>query len=388
MIITRNQGDLQVAEDNFKTVTSAMDRLINHARESGIAPNDSRTMRLYTTNEVCQMIGKSTTSLYNCENQGIIDKPELNEKGRRLGYSLRDVNKLRAHFLQKPEGANSESRLGITTAIYNFKGGVGKTTTAVCFAQYLAFQGYKTLLVDMDSQASSTAMFGYSPDEDIDENETVLPYTLYAEKDSLDYAVRKTHIDGLFLIPANQQLSSSEFEAASQISGSTKEESLDFFQRLKDGINSVKDNFDFIIIDAPPSLGIIGIQTLIAVDNIVIPCPPRMLDFVSTRQFLETATEYVGKIESDKRFNSIKVMASMYDRKNEKARDFMPLMEAVLDKHMYTNAMLHSEAIDNSTAVFETPWEAKKLDKRIIGNMTSLFNEICSELLVRNANNA
>lgn len=372
-------------EGNFQTVTSAMDCLIKHARESGIAPNTIRTMRLYTTNEVCRIIGKSTTSLYNCENRGVINKPELNDKGRRKGYTLKDINILREHFLIKPKGIKTDKvKLGIVSAIYNFKGGVGKTTTAVCLAQYLAMQGYKTLLVDMDSQGSTTAMFGYSPDEDIEEHETVLPFTLYGEQDTLDYAVRETHIDGLYLIPANQHLSSSEFEAASQISGSTKEAALDFFRRLKDGIDTIKDKFDFIIIDAPPSLGIIGIQTLIAVDNIVIPCPPRMLDFVSTRQFLKTATEYVGKIDELKRFNSIKVMASMYDRKNEKARDFMPLMEAVLNRHMYSNAMLHSEAIDNSTAVFETPWEAEKLDKRIIENMTALFNEISTELLKRN----
>lgn len=368
----------------------AMDRLIKHAREGGIAPNTSRELKLYSTKEVCSMIGKSTTSLYNAETQGVISKPEINQdNGRRVGYSLSDINKLREHFSIRPSAVKklSDKRLGISAAIYNFKGGVGKTTTSVCLAQHLAIQGYKVLLVDMDSQASTTSLFGYIPDEDIDADDTVLPYTLYSEKSSLDYAVRKTHFDGLYLIPANQHLSSSEFEAASQIAGGGRESALEYFNRLRDGIDTIRKDFDFVLVDAPPSLGIIGIQTLLSVDNIIIPCPPRMLDFVSTRMFLQTATEYVGNIASDKIFNSIKVMVSMFDRRNEKSREFVEVMEAVIGNHMYSNMMLHSESIDNSTAVFQTPWEAEKPDKRITDNMRSVFNEICTDLIKRNLTN-
>ena len=156
---------------------------------------------------------------------------------------------------------------------------------------------------------------------------------------------------------------------------------------MKDGIDTIKDEFDFIFVDAPPSLGIIGIQTLLSVDNIIIPCPPRMLDFVSTRQFLETATQYVTRVAEDKTFNSIKVMASMYDRRNTMSREFMEVMNSVLGTHMYANQMLHSESIDNSSAVFQTPWEAEKPDKRITDNMRSLFNEVINDLTLRNGNN-
>lgn len=374
-------------DTNLEDVKHAMDVLIKHAREGGIAPHSSRKMRLYSTNEVCQMIGKSTTSLYNAEVHGVIEKPEINpENGRRVGYTLSDINTLRAHFGITPRGKpkGSSKRLGITTAVYNFKGGVGKTTTAVCMGQYLAILGYKVLLVDMDSQASTTSLFGYIPDEDITAEETVLPFTLWEEKSSLAYAVRETHVDNLYLIPANQHLSSSEFEAASQITSGSHGAALDFFNRLKDGIDTVKDDFDFVLIDAPPSLGIIGIQTLISVDNIVIPCPPRMLDFVSTRQFLQTATEYIGRVAEHKKYNSIRVLVSMYDKRNAKSKEFMEVMDAVLADHMYENQMLHSESIDNSTAVFQTPWESDKPDKRISENMKSVFNEISSDLVMRN----
>ena len=73
----------------------------------------------------------------------------------------------------------------------------------------------------------------------------------------------------------------------------------------------------------------------------------------------------------------------MYDRRNSMAREFMEVMEAVLDSHMYSNQMLHSESIDNSSAVFQTPWESEKPDKRITENMRGLFNEIIKDLTRR-----
>lgn len=375
-------------ETSLKLVTEAMDSLISHAREQGISPHTSRKMRLFSTKEVCNMIGKTTTTLYKAEELGVISKPEINpETQRRLGYSLEQINTLREHFGVHPKEKRKEpsTPLSITTAVYNFKGGVGKTTTAVNIAQYAAIQGFKVLVIDMDSQASASALFGIIGDVDIDEDDTVLPYTLYSEHSSLDYAIKETHFDNLHIIPATQHLSSSEFQAVSQISSGTSEEALEYFQRLKDGIDTVKHKYDFVFVDAPPSLGIIGLQTLLSVDNIVIPCPPRMLDFVSTRQFLEIATEYVDRVASGKVFNSIKVMASMYDRRNTKSNEFMEVMQAVLGPHMYANNMLHSESIDNASAVFQTPWESTKPDKRITENMRKLFNEIISDLVMRNA---
>jgi len=375
-------------ENTLKQVTDAMDTLIRTAISEGIAPNERKVMRRYNTSQACQMLGKSTTTLYKCEEKGVIDKPAVDDKGRRVGYSLDDIAKLRDYFGTKPTFTpkSFQGRMGITVALYNFKGGVGKSTTAVCMAQHLAILGHKVLLIDMDSQASATAMFGYMPDIDIDADDTVLPYTLYNEQASLKYAVRETHIANLYLIPANQQLSSSEFEALPQVSGGTREEALNYFHKLQSGINTIKDQFDFVIVDAPPSLGIVGIQTLLSVDNIIIPCPARMLDFVSTRQFLETATEYVKKISDNKTFNSVKVMVSMFNQQNTKMKSFVDIMELVLGEHMYENKMLMSESIDDTFSYFKTPFELAKLkdsDKRIIHNMKVLFGEICSDLVAK-----
>ena len=374
---------------SLQHVTKAIESLISAAKQEGISPHETRNMRLYSTKEVCNMINKTTTSIYRAELLGIIDKPTVDqETGRRVGYSLEQINLLRDHFKVSPALARKKLQrpLGITTAIYNFKGGVAKTTTAVCISQYLAIQGFKVLLIDMDSQASATSLFGFIPDEEIEMEQTVLPFTLHGDRSTLDYAILKTHIDRLDLIPANQFLSSSEFEAASHLAGGGREAAIDYFLRLQDGINTVKNNYDFVFVDAPPSLGIVGIQTMLAVDNIVIPCVPRMLDFVSTKQFLQTATEYVSTIAVEKEFNTIKIMASMLDRRNNKSKQFHEVMQAVLGDYMFKNAVFHSEAIDDASSVFKTPFEIDKPDKRIVSNMKDVFNEITEELIRSNAN--
>ena len=163
-----------MSETSLKAVTNAMDLLIQQARQAGISPHSIRRMRLFSTKEVCNIIGKSTTTLYNAEESGVIEPPERDPAtGRRIGYTLEQVNILRNHFgiVPKAKRNNPNERLGITTALYNFKGGVGKTTTAVNISQYAALQGYRTLLIDMDSQASTTALFGIIADEEISENE-------------------------------------------------------------------------------------------------------------------------------------------------------------------------------------------------------------------------
>jgi cellulose biosynthesis protein BcsQ len=101
--------------------------------------------------------------------------------------------------------------------VQNFKGGVGKSTLSVHLAQYLAIKGYRAALIDCDSQASATTLFGYVPDLDLTEEDTLYPFLRHDDMESLDYALRKTHFDGLELVPANLRLFQSEYEIAARM---------------------------------------------------------------------------------------------------------------------------------------------------------------------------
>lgn len=142
-------------------------------------------------------------------------------------------------------------------AIANQKGGVGKTTTAVNLSACLAFKGKKVLVIDIDPQGNTTSGLGVDKTAvngsiyDVVINDVPLKDTLV-----------QTKIPTLFLSPSNIHLAGAEVELVSVISRET---------RLKIAISSVKKQFDFIIIDCPPSLGLLTVNSLTAADTILVP---------------------------------------------------------------------------------------------------------------------
>lgn len=187
--------------------------------------------------------------------------------------------------------------MGKIIAITNQKGGVGKTTTSVNLSSCLAYEGKKTLIIDCDPQCNATSGFGYSKE---DYNLSVYDCLINPEK--IKDAIIKTKYRNLYILPSSSDLSAAEIELAF-------EENRELF--LKKALAYVRDEFDFIIIDAPPALGMITINIMTASDSVLIPIQCEYYALEGLSQLIST----VRKIKKtyNKKIEIEGVLGTMYD---------------------------------------------------------------------------
>ena len=207
---------------------------------------------------------------------------------------------------------------GIVVAVANFKGEVSKTTTAVTLAQGLGLRGHKVLVIDMDPQGSASNLFGFL-NSDIDDDRTLLPLC-YGTEVSVDYAIQPTYWDGIDIIPASLSLYSAEFALPARQKDSAN---LEFWNVLKYGVDTARQNYDVIVIDTPPALSYLTINALLAADGLIMPIPPSTLDFTSSTQFwnlFNQLTNSLVKMQGKtKEFDFVSVLLSRVDSNDTSA---------------------------------------------------------------------
>lgn len=370
------------AVDKLAAILASSENFLQRMHELGTEPHQRKQLqRLFSPSEAAEMVGRDRTTLARAEAEiGLTDAPRNPGNNRRVGYSLEQVQAFRAHFGTLP-WRNPESDQPLVVACQNFKGGVGKSTTAVNFAHYLALKGYRVLVIDTDSQATTTALFGYMPDADLAQADTILPY-LASEQATLAYAVRKTYFPGIDLIPACLALYEAEIAIVMRVAGQpTPEQRVAFFSELKFGIQTVADKYDVIIVDSPPALGMISINVLMAADALLVPSAARMFDFSSTVQFFRLVHDYIGQIDPDKTYRWISVLTTLYDRRYESQKQFFDVMRHCFGESVFQRVFFHSSAIINSAAQFNTPYEQAKPDRQVLQMMDAVFEDVELALL-------
>lgn len=322
------------------------------------------------------MVGRDRTTLARAEPELGFESLQRNpNNNRRLGYTLEQIQAFRMHFGTLPlrDPATDQP---LTIACQNFKGGVAKSTTCINLAHFLALKGYRVLVIDTDSQATTTSMFGYMPDADIGQDDTILPY-LGGEKTTLDYAIRKTYWPNIDLIPACLSLYEAEVAIVVHVAAQQSvEQRVAFFSELKFGIQTVSSNYDVILLDSPPALGMISINVLMAADTLLVPSAARMFDFSSTVQFFRMVRNYIRQIDPGKEYRWISVLTTLFDQRYESQKQFFDVMRTCFADSVFQRVFFHSSEVLNSAAQYMGAYEKPQPNRKVLEMLDSVFGEI------------
>lgn len=210
--------------------------------------------------------------------------------------------------------------MGKSIAIFNQKGGVGKTTTNINLAACLAYKGKKVLMIDIDPQGNTTSGIGI--------RKRKLKLTLYdALIDSsmdVNKVILPTNTENLFLIPASVDLAGAEVELANLERRERK---------LKRIIDEVKDQYDYILVDCPPSLGILTLNSLTAVDSVLIPIQCEFYALEGVSQLISTIEMVKKRLNPDLYIDG--VILSMFDGRTNLSQAVVEDVRAFFGQAMY-----------------------------------------------------
>ena len=346
-----------VGLSDLETMAERAALVIDRLRDRVFAPGQAKRLELrFGIGQAARMVGRAEKTIREAEAEGRLPEPPRDpETGRRTGYGVADINRMRALFGTLPWRAADERALVL--AVQSFKGGVGKTALTCHLAQYLALEGYRVCVIDCDSQASATSLFGLNPDHDVnEETETLYPFFRHGGPQDLGYALRATYWPGIALIPANLGLYDAEYEFAARLA----RESSPVLDRLRIGIDTIRDRFDVILLDPPPALGMISLSVLRAADALLIPAPPNNIDFASTGHFLRMMVATLGELarlghQPDYRFVRI-VTTKLNETKGAHAA-IKRMMDSVFPAEMLRAVLRDSAEIDNAAANLMTVYE-------------------------------
>ncbi|MFC2164829.1 ParA family protein [Acidobacteriota bacterium] len=224
-------------------------------------------------------------------------------------------------------------------AVTNQKGGVGKTTTALNVSAALAFLGKSTLLVDTDPQANSTI----STVQDPSQYEQCLYDAMVDSTRGIEDIIVKSTIPGLDV--AISKISMAKLEPA--LLGD-----IDSHFRLKDVISPIKMKYDFVIIDTPPTLGLITLNALVASDFILIPIQSSYLSLEGTDDLLETI-EKVRRIANPS-LEIIGVLVTLHDKRTNISKDALARIKKVFGKKVFRDVISKSVKLEESPAYRES----------------------------------
>lgn len=359
--IERVSIDKTIADDSAK-LSSNLQELSARL----FSPDAQKALRRFSSTEAAKLLGVTDSYVRHLAAQEGSVSSEKTSGGRRT-FSLAEINAIR-QLLGKTKSAYLAGRRETdhlqVIAVTNFKGGSGKTTTSTHLAQYLALRGYRVLAVDLDPQASMSAMLGYQPEFDVGENETLFGAIRYDElRRSVAEVVRETYFPGLDLIPGNLELHEFEHDTPRALAERHNSDTDMFFMRVGNALTDLSDRYDVVVIDCPPTLGFLTLSALCAATAVLITVHPQMLDVASMNQFLAMTSDLLSVVKDaggNLEYDWMRYLVTRYEPNDGPQAQIVAFLRSLFGDRVLTSMMVKSTAISDAGLSKQTIYEAAR----------------------------
>jgi chromosome partitioning protein len=403
----------------FEQMAAACSKGRHDLAQRGMDDQGHKTLRLFSTWEITKYLIPVAQAHFRRVLKGNPDLPQgkTETKGGAKWFTLDEVLRLRAHFSQegsktkeyrpyRPKGQPAK-----ITAVANFKGGVGKTSTAAHLAMSAALDGYRVLLIDLDSQGSMTSIFGGRVE---DEWQTVFPLLArhYAEAAQAENQIRvsrgeppieidetlaealtitapdlvqKTHWPNIDLIGAQLNLYWAEFQIPVWRMAAR---GWKLWDALTDRLEAdgVLDDYDIVFVDTPPALGYLTINGLAAADILLVPLGASFLEFDSTGRFFDMLHSTFRSIEDSENiaaralgrdtmafeWDAVRAVLTRYDggQQAEMAALMQAYMGQTLSPHRQDFTALIGQAGESVNGIYEADYRDFNRETYVRGRQT------------------
>ncbi|MEY8828485.1 plasmid partitioning protein RepA [Sedimentitalea sp. XS_ASV28] len=343
------------------------DRL-NMLRQEQYPPDAQKGLRQFSLAEVAYYLGVTQSTIKKLHLEGKGPEPETSSSGRR-SYSAEQMLELRA-YLDK-HGRPGKRRyvpyrqpgeeLHVVSVV-NFKGGSGKTTTAAHLAQHLALKGHRVLAIDLDPQASLTALHGIQPElDDVPSLYETLRYD--DERKPISEVIRQTNFPNLDIVPASLELQEYEYDTPVALTSSDPHEGRTFFTRISKALSEVDDRYDVVVIDCPPQLGYLTLTALTASSSVIVTVHPQMLDVMSMSQFLLMLGGIMKTIRdagANMRLKWFRYLVTRFEPTDGPQKQMVGFLQAMFPNQMLSAPVLKSTAISDAGITKQTLYEVER----------------------------
>jgi len=352
------QGAIQqVSMHDLDTLANTAADVLAQVRDAMIEPHPRKVAPTFSSAAIADLCNVNKTQIKYLTQKHDLPAGQKQDGSKAKEYSLQDAITWVNAIAKRPSRPNGTE--GKVISVCNYKGGVAKTSTTVALAQALTLRGLSVLVVDCDGQGTATQLLGISPEQDVEIEQTIMPY-IHGDMPDLHYAVQATYWQNLSIIPASSGLLAAEFAIPAK---AMSQRGFRFWEMLKAGLQPLRQDFDLILIDTSPSLSHLTVNAMIAADGLLMPCPPDALDFASSVQFWGIFSELVEGLPDakSKRYDFISIIYTKVQA-NEISRLVKTWMKQAYGGHINGIEIPDSTAARTASAQLKTIYDLSKPD--------------------------